>query len=108
MGTVGASSATTVTPRKVEAAAASLSLSLSLVEAAFAAAKLCTPNLNSILTLPAVAVASAASRGTPAASANFWRIGVSTAGVKSETSPATVTATFTEYNVGGGAGGGEG
>merc|ERR1719424_537712 len=97
---VGATIVSTVTGfagvlRKVEAAELSVSLALMAVSAVPAAASLCMLTVKSILTLPAVAVASTASRGTAASVATFWRIGVSTSGVKVETSPAMVTAILT-------------
>ena len=119
--TVGATIASTVTGfagvlRKVEAAVLSASLAVMAVSAVSAAASLCMLTVKAMVTLPAVAVASTASRGTDASSATFWRIGVSTSGVKAATSPAMVTDIFTmyTYDAGGGAlfsgdgGGGEG
>ena len=94
--------------RNFEAMALSASLAVIAVSAVPAAASLCMLTVKSILTLPAVAVASTASRGTAASSATFWRIGVSLAGVKSATFPAMVTAILTAYDAGGGALGGDG
>eukprot|EP00964_Phaeocystis_antarctica_P082320 scaffold51605_cov64-Phaeocystis_antarctica.AAC.11 len=93
--------------RKVEATVLSASLAVMAVSAVVAAASLCMLTVKSILTLPAVAVASTASRGTAASSATFWRIGVSTACVKVATSPAMVTAIFTVYAAGAIGGGGD-
>ena len=91
--------------RKVEAAAVVVSLAVMVVSAAAAAASLCKFTVNATVTLPAVAVASTASRGTDASSATFCRIGVRTTSVKSETAPAMVTAIFTANDAGGGGGG---
>ena len=110
---VGATISSTVTGfagvlRKVEAAVLSVSLAVMAVSAVSAAASLCMLTVKAMVTLPAVAMASTASRGTNASSATFWRIGVSTTGVKSETVPEMVTTIFTAYDAGGGAYGGAG
>ena len=94
--------------RKLEAAVVSASLVATAVSAASAAASFGMLIVNATATLPAVAVASTASKGTTASSATFWRIEMSTTGVKSETDPEMVTAIFTEYDAGGGAFGGAG
>ena len=94
--------------RKFEAAVVSASLVVTAVSAASATASFCTLIVNATATLPAVAVASTASKGTTASSSTFWRIEMSTTGVKSETVPEMVTAIFTEYDAGGGAFGGAG
>ena len=110
---VGATIASTVTGlavvlRKAPAVVVSASLAVTLVSARSAAASLCMFTVKSILTLAAVGLASTASRGTAASSATFWRMGVSTAGVKSATAPAMVTAILMANDAGGGAYGGDG